>query len=185
MQREVAFEQVHRLLAPRPVCLLTVRFRGRVNATTVAWAGPISLGPPLIALALHPSCYSHDLLARSEECVLNIPGRPWAELALKLGSVSGEDQDKVAVHKLALADAQRVEAPRLDGCLAYLECGVVDRLAPGDHTLFVLQVVGAWAEEEAYDEVWLLPEGVDELTPLVHLGGSEFCLPGRRWKETR
>ncbi len=184
MLREIPLDLVHRLLAPKPVCLLTTRCKGRVNAMTAVWAGPISLEPPLIALAVHPARYTHDLLARSEECVLNIPARPQAELALKLGSISGADEDKVATCKLQLSSPQRVEAPRIDGCLAYLECAVVERLAPGDHTLFVLQVVGAWAEGEAFGETWLLPEGNDDLAPMVYLGGREFAIPGKRWSQS-
>ncbi|NLG27798.1 MAG: flavin reductase family protein [Chloroflexi bacterium] len=184
MLREIGLSSAHRLLAPRPVCLLTTRYHGRTNVMTVAWVCPIGLEPPLLLLAVHPARYSHDLLARSEECVLNIPARPQCELALKLGASSGADEDKIALHKLALVDAQRVEAPRLDGCLAYLECAVIDRLSPGDHTLFVLQIAGAWAEEEAFGETWLLPEGNDDLMPLVHLGGREFCVPGRRWQQS-
>jgi flavin reductase (DIM6/NTAB) family NADH-FMN oxidoreductase RutF len=181
MQREVPLGLAHRLLAPRPVCLLTTRYKGQVNAMTLAWTCPISREPPLLALAIHPARYTHDLLTRSEECVLNIPARPQAELALKLGGLSGADEDKVKACSLALAAGQRVQTPRIEGCLAYLECGLVECSAPGDHTLFIVQVVGAWAEEEAFGEVWLLPEGVEELAPLVHLGGIEFCLPGGRW----
>jgi flavin reductase (DIM6/NTAB) family NADH-FMN oxidoreductase RutF len=184
MQREVPLNQAQRLLAPRPVCLLTARYKGRVNAMTLAWACPVSLEPPLLALVIHPAHYTHDLLARSEECVLNLPGRPLAELAVKLGSVSGANEDKVKSCALRLEAGQRVDAPRIEGCLAYLECAVVERLSPGDHTLFIVQIVGAWAEEEAFGETWLLPEGNEELAPLVHLGGSEFCLPGKRWTAT-
>jgi len=181
MLREIPLTKAHRLLAPRPVCLVTARYKGRVNAMPAAWVGPISLEPPLLALAIHPSHYTHDLLARGEECVLCLPGRPLAELVVKLGSVSGANVDKVVTCGLRLVDAQRVEPPRIEGCLAYLECAMVERLSPGDHTLFIAQIAGAWAEEEAFGETWLLPEGNEELAPLVHLGGSEFCLPGKRW----
>jgi flavin reductase (DIM6/NTAB) family NADH-FMN oxidoreductase RutF len=181
MQRELPLSRAQRLLAPRPVCLLTVRHKGRVNAMPLAWACPVSLEPPLVLLAIHPAHYTHDLLVRSEECVLNIPGRPLAELVVKLGNASGANEDKVKTCALQLDAGQRVAAPRIAGCLAYLECAVVERLAPGDHTLFVVQIAGAWAEEEAFSETWLLPEGNEELVPLVHLGGSAFCLPGKRW----
>ena len=54
----------------------------------------------------------------------------------------------------------------------------METFRPGDHTLFVAEVVGAWAEEEAFDQVWLLPADSEELLPLCHLGGNRFCLPG-------
>jgi flavin reductase (DIM6/NTAB) family NADH-FMN oxidoreductase RutF len=49
-------------------------------------AGAVSLEPPLVAMAIHPSCYSHDLLRRGGEAVLNIPPRPLAETLCVVGT---------------------------------------------------------------------------------------------------
>lgn len=179
MKIEVPLEQAHRLLAPRPVCLLTTRYKGKVNVMTLAWVSPVSLEPPLVLLAIHPSTYTHDLLKRSEEAVLNIPGRPLAEQVLACGTLSGKDVDKVQRTGLTLDTGRRVEAPWIEECLAHLEGVVVETFRPGDHTLFVLEIVGAWAEEEAFQEVWVLPQENEELCPLIHLGGKRFALLGR------
>ncbi len=180
MKREVPLGQAHRLLSPRPVSLLTTRYKGQVNVMTIAWACPVSLMPPLVMMAIHPSRYTHDMLKRSEECVLNIPGRPLLEQVVKCGSVSGAEVDKVQLAGLHLESAKRVEAPWINECLAHVECHVVDLLMPGDHTLFVAEIVGAWAEEEAFDGVWLAPADNEELQPLYHLGGDLFCLIGAK-----
>ena len=179
MKREVPLTQAHRLFAGQPVCLLTTQYKNRANVMTLAWACPISLEPPLVMMAIHPSCYSHDILRRSEECVLNIPGRPLAEQVMKCGNLSGEDTDKIQITGLTLESGHRVEVPWIDECLAHIECAVVDLLMPGDHTIFIAQIVGAWAEEEAFDGVWLLPEDIEELHPLHHLGGMCLSLMGK------
>lgn len=178
MKAEIPLLQAHRLLAPRPVCFLTVRYRGRDNVTPVAWVSPISLEPPMIGVAIHPSRYSHGLLMRSEEFVLNIPGPALLEQVLACGSVSGSDVDKVATYGLRCEDGQRVSALWLSDCLAHLECAVVTVLSPGDHSLFMARVVGAWAEEDAFSTLWR-PDADDELKPLVHLGGTTFGQLGR------
>ncbi len=180
MKREVALDQAHRLLAGRPTCLLTTRYKGQINVMTVAWVSPVSLGPPLVALAIHPARYTHDLLLRSEELVLNVPGRALAEQVWAIGSVSGRDADKLESTGLTLESGRRVEVPWIDQCLAHLECAVVERFTPGDHTLFVAEVLGAWVEEEAFDEYWLAPEENEELSPLIHLGGKRFALLGKQ-----
>ena len=179
MKFEVPLTRVHRLLAPRPVCLLTTQYKGQVNIMTVAWVCPVSLGPPLVMVAIHPSRYTHDMLKQSEECVLNIPGRPLAEQVIRCGTLSGEDVDKVASVGLTLESGRRLQVPWVAECLAHLECAVVDLVAPGDHTLFVVEVLGGWAEEEAFDEVWIVPEDNEELLPLHHLGGEQFRLMGK------
>lgn len=185
MKRRVRLEQAHRLLAPRPACLLTTRYKGQVNVMTLAWVCPVSLEPPLVALAIHPATYTHDMLKRSEECVLNIPGRALVEQTLKCGSVSGADDDKVKLVGLTLDSGQRVEVPWITECLAHLECVVVDLMMPGDHTVFIAEIVDAWVEEEAFDETWRLPAEDEELLPLCHLGAKWFGLLGKMvtWPE--
>jgi flavin reductase (DIM6/NTAB) family NADH-FMN oxidoreductase RutF len=180
MKREIPVAQAHRLLAPRVTCLLTTQYRGQVNVMTLSWVCPISLEPPLVLMAIHPSCYTHDMLKRSQECVLNIPGRPLAEQIVRCGTLSGADVDKILVTGLALQSGRRAQVPWLDACLAHLECGIVEESMPGDHGLFIGQVLGAWAEEEAFDGVWLSPEDNEELQPLLHLGGHQFGILGKR-----
>lgn len=182
VKREVADHFVHRLLAGQPVCLLTVRYRGKENVMALGWASPISLAPPLIALAIHPSRYTHDMLVRGEECVLNIPPRPMAEQLWRCGKISGADVDKFQEIGLVLETPKRVEAPWIEGCLAHIECAVVDLLTPGDHTLFIVQVVGAWAEEEAFEETWKIEGQPEELLPFYHLGGGHFGLMTKTFK---
>lgn len=179
MKKELSLTQAHRLLAPPPVCLLTVHYKGRTNVMSIAWVCPVSLEPPLVAMAIHPSCYTHDMLKRSEEAVLNIPGRALAEHVLTCGTLSGESADKIQLTGLTLASGHHVEAPWIEECLAHLECAVVNQLTPGDHTLFIAEVVGAWVEEEAFDGTWLEPEDNDELHPLHHLGSKRFGLIGK------
>jgi len=173
MKVEIALVQAHRLLAQRPVCLLSARYRGRENVMPVAWVTPISMEPPMLGVAVHPSRFSHDLLMRSEEFVLNIPGRPMLEQVMACGSVSGSDVDKIATYHLRCAEGQRVSAPWIDDCLAHLECVVITVLSPGDHSLFMGQVVGAWAEEEAFGGLWRT-DVAEELQPLIHLRGGTF-----------
>jgi flavin reductase (DIM6/NTAB) family NADH-FMN oxidoreductase RutF len=145
---------------------------------TLGWVTFVSVAPPLLLLGIHPSRYTHDLLRRSEQAVLNIPGRALAETVLRCGQVSGRDVDKVRQLGLVVGDAQRVDAPWLDACLAHLELAVVDILQPGDHALFIAQVVDAWAERDAFQDTWSAPD--EELSPLYHLGGNALCLLGQR-----
>jgi flavin reductase (DIM6/NTAB) family NADH-FMN oxidoreductase RutF len=179
MKRELPLKLAHRLLAVRPTCLLTARYKGQVNVMTMTWVCPVSLEPPLVIMAIHPASYTHDMLKRSQECVLSIPGRALAEQSWKCGNVSGEDEDKIKLTKLNLESGQRVGVPSIAECLAYLECAVIDVLKPGDHTLFIAEILGAWAEEEAFDTIWRAPAENEELHPLLHLGGKSFCLLGK------
>ena len=140
MKVEIPLSQAHRLLAPRPACLLTTRYRGQVNVMTIAWVCPVSLEPPMVMMAIHPSTYTHGMLQRSEEAVLNIPGRALAEQVAACGEASGADVDKIATTGLTLESGHRVEVPGIAECLAHIECAVVTAVTPGDHTVFVAEM---------------------------------------------
>jgi len=184
MKREVPPQQAHRLLAARPVCLVTTMSQGQVNVMTLAWHCPVSLDPPLLAMAVHPSTLTHELLRQREECVLNIPGRPLLEAVLTCGSITGRDEDKVSRLGLELEAGQALDAPWVVACLAHLECVLVDRIQPGDHTIYIMQIVSAWAEEEAFGQTWIAPPAADELAPLLHLGGAAFATLGSLSSQT-
>jgi len=170
---EVPLAGCLRLIEPGPVVLLTAQYHGRPGVMTAAWLSPASYAPPRLVVAVNPLSNTHFLISKSQEFIVNIPGRPLAERVAYCGSVSGRDVDKFAKAPLTPADGRRVTAPWVEECLAHLECGVVDALEVGDHTLFLGQVVGAWAEEEAFDTFWKLE--AEELSPLVHLGGENYA----------
>jgi len=146
----------------------------------LGWVAPLSSEPPLLGLAVHPACYTHDMLKKSQECVLNIPGRPLAEQVLHCGTVSGQQEDKIKTAHFNLDNGRRVETPWISECLAHIECAVTDIITPGDHSLFIVEVVGAWAEKSAFDDgIWLCPED-EEMRPLIHLGGTVFALLSKK-----
>ena len=167
-----------RLLAGGPVVLVTTRWHGGANVMPVAWSMPLSHEPPLVGIAVHPSRHTYDMLRFSEEFALNIPSRRLMNHVQYLGMVSGRDVQKIEVAKLPTFKAQRVDAPLLEGCLAYIECSVLEVLPLGDHHLFVGKVLAAQAEREAFEETWLLED--DDYKPLHYLGGELYAILSER-----
>jgi len=179
MKRDVPMSKTHRLINDGPVVLVTAAYKGRMNLMTAAWTTPISSRPKLVGVAIHPGRFTHDLIKRSGEFALNIPGRPLAEKVRLCGSVSGENvEDKFELAGLTPVEAKHVRAPLIEECLGHLECAVVDAIELGDHTLFVGEVVAAQAEEEAFDDYWLLED--EDTKPLHHLGGNFYGVLGKR-----
>jgi flavin reductase (DIM6/NTAB) family NADH-FMN oxidoreductase RutF len=50
---------------------------------------------------------------------------------------------------------------------------VIETVTPGEHVLFVAEVVYAWAESEAFDDAWKLQ--ARETRPLYHLGANYYA----------
>lgn len=174
MRRTIAEQDARRLLGGGPVALVTTAWRGNYNVMPAAFVTPLSFDPPLIGVAVHPARHTHDMIKHSEEFALNLPSRELLHHTQYLGSVSGRDAGKLELTKLPTFRARRVDAPLLEGCVGYIECGVEDAFTTGDHTLFVGKVVAAQVEKEAFDETWLLTD--PDLKPLHYLGLNRYAL---------
>ena len=176
MRKTLDEMEARRLLTGGPVVLVTTSWHAKANVMPVAYAVPLSFKPPLVGIAVHPSRHTHDMIRFSEEFAINVPGRSLIHHVQYLGSVSGQELDKFELTKLPTFKARKVGAPLIEGCIGYIECGVEDAVRIGDHTLFVGRVVAASADDEAFDETWLLAD--DDYKPLHYLGLSRYAILG-------
>jgi flavin reductase (DIM6/NTAB) family NADH-FMN oxidoreductase RutF len=131
---------------------------------------------------LDGSTFSRPLLEGSGSFVLNLPSRIQAELTLAVGSCSGNDVDKFATFGIGEARAQVVQAPIIPGCLAYLECRVIEEPhIQKRYDLFIAEVVAAYADERAFSNGrWHFPN--EELRTIHYSGGGTFYPTGTPFK---
>jgi flavin reductase (DIM6/NTAB) family NADH-FMN oxidoreductase RutF len=166
-----------RLLNPGPVTIVTTSWRAMANAAPVAWTAPLSMIPPLVGVIIHPHRHTADMIRFSEEFALNIPGPSLLKQTHFLGSQSGLAVNKLEASGLDTFAAQRIDAPLIEGCLAWIECGLQDVIPIGDHTLFVGRVVRVQALDEAYAQAWKLEDR--RYSPLTYLGGTRYAVIGQ------
>jgi len=172
MRRTLSEHDARRFMVAGPVALVTTQWRGVPDVMPVAWSMPVSVEPPLIGVMVHPSRHSHDMIRWSEEFALNFPAPELLNHVAYFGSVSGRTVEKLDATKLPTITARKIEAPLLEGCVAWVECGVEDAIRLGDHTLFVGRVLAVSADDEAFSETWLLE---NEARPLHYLGGLSYA----------
>src|SRR3990172_8194910 len=178
MRKTLDVTQARRLITGGPVALVTTAWHGKKNVMPAAYVVPLSFEPPLVGLAVHPARHTHDMIRFSEHFPLNIPGRELIHHVQYLGSLSGAEFDKFELTRLPTFKARKVEAPLIEGCVGYIECGLDDALRVGDHTLFIGRVVAAQVESEAFEETWLLND--DDLKPLHYLGLNYYGILASR-----
>ena len=133
--------------------------------------------PPLVGAVIHPHRHTADMIRFSEEFAINIPGPSLLKQTAFLGSHTGLNANKLEAAGLQLFSGQRIEAPLIEGCLAWIECGLHDVIAIGDHTLFVGRVVRVQALDEAYAQNWLLESR--QYSPLTYIGGTKYAVVGQ------
>ncbi len=120
------------------IFVLTTRLEKTVNGMIASWASQVSYDPPLILVAVHPNRYSHDLLKQSGHFALHILAREQKEMLIRF---KGPDPD-AKFASLSWSDGV-TGCPILSDCIGCMECRITQSLAPGNHTLFIGEVVNA------------------------------------------
>jgi flavin reductase (DIM6/NTAB) family NADH-FMN oxidoreductase RutF len=110
----------------------------RRDAFTAAWVMQVSFDPLLLALSINPDNASYELLHRGGGFSVNVLRQGQLELARKLGTQSGRDQDKLAGIRWLPG---RTGAPLLEDSLAYFDCELTGGMRAGDHELVLGRVV--------------------------------------------
>jgi flavin reductase (DIM6/NTAB) family NADH-FMN oxidoreductase RutF len=145
---------------------------GKPNITTLAWAMPTSINPPLLAISLAPTRHSHSLIEESGEFIVNIPTLEILQAVYACGSLTGRSFDKFKKANLTPMPAKKVKAPAIRECIGHLECKVESKFATGDHNVFVGKILEAYADMGVFTESYDLKK----VRMLYHAGGNNFAL---------
>ena len=120
------------------IYVLTTRFEETINGMIASWVSQVSYEPPLIMVAIHPGRYTHQLLAQSGYFALHILAREQKAFLSRFKGPVPADKFESIPWKEGVTGS-----PILADCIGCLECRVRQRLAPGNHTLFIGEVVNA------------------------------------------
>jgi flavin reductase (DIM6/NTAB) family NADH-FMN oxidoreductase RutF len=171
---QVNVASAYRLLHPMHTVLVScVGKANKPNVTTVAWAMPTSINPPLLAISLAPTRHSHTLIEESGEFTVNIPTLEILQAVYACGSLTGRSFDKFKKTNLTQMPGKKVKAPAIRECIAHLECEVDGQLTTGDHTIFVGKILEAYADMGTFTEA-----GYDlkKARMIYHTSGNNFAL---------
>lgn len=138
-------------LFPVPVVLLTCG-KEQPNVMTLNRISSCNAEPPMLAISIRPTRYSHDLIQQYGEFVVNIPSFQLEPLTDYVGVTTGRKENKWEAHGLTQLPAQIVSPPLIAECPINLECRVVETLSLPSHTVFIGQVVALHALEELLNE---------------------------------
>jgi flavin reductase (DIM6/NTAB) family NADH-FMN oxidoreductase RutF len=174
---KVSISSSYKLLHPMHTVLVScVGKRGRPNIITLAWAMPTSINPQLVAVSIRPERHSFALIEETKEFVVNIPTMDILKATLFCGRRSGRDYDKFKETSLTPLPARKVKPPIIKECVAHLECKLHSQFTTGDHTIFVGEIVEAYADKEAFTDKYNLKNA----RMIFHLGENEFATLGTR-----
>jgi flavin reductase (DIM6/NTAB) family NADH-FMN oxidoreductase RutF len=135
---------------PSPVWVIgTYDKQNKPNLMTVAWGGICNSRPPSVNVSLREATYSHGNIMDRQAYTVSIPGEQHLKEADYIGIVSGRDTDKFKDTGLTPVKSNMVDAPYVEEFPLVIECKVVHIEKLGLHTMFVGEIVGIKADEDA------------------------------------
>jgi flavin reductase (DIM6/NTAB) family NADH-FMN oxidoreductase RutF len=112
----------------------------RRNGMTLNWATQISFDPKLIGIAVERSAFTHDLIEAGGCFSLCLVDREDRAIVRKFTKPVEVDLEAKTLNGFPYVE-KVTGAPVLAQAVAYLDCAVRDRVAAGNHTFFVGEVV--------------------------------------------
>ena len=136
------------LLAPVPPALISCGDIKRPNVMTAAWTGIISSDPAMTYVSIRPSRYSHEIISKTKEFVINLPNLALAKATDFCGVKSGRNVDKFKACGLTPLKCAKINAPQIDEAPVSIECKVIDIKNFGTHDMFIAEIVAVDVDEK-------------------------------------
>jgi flavin reductase (DIM6/NTAB) family NADH-FMN oxidoreductase RutF len=179
--RSVELKHAYRLINHGPTTLIGSQHGERKNVMAAAWVMAVDFTPPKLCAVIAGDTFTRKLIEASGVFTVNLPTVAQADLTLAVGSISGDEVDKLAKYGIATTPAETIAAPCIDGCVAWLECKVIpEPHLQKNYDLFMAEVVAARADERLFGEGEWRFDGHDQLRTLHHVARGSFFATGAR-----
>ncbi|OGP73496.1 MAG: hypothetical protein A2V86_04450 [Deltaproteobacteria bacterium RBG_16_49_23] len=122
---------------PCPVVFVSTAYQGKMDIMT-ATAFVISETEPLLAVSLAKGHLTSELIEGSGRFTLVLASGTQKELALRMGSMSGEEKVKEITFETVSGEPGKPPVPK--GSSAWFECQVTTRYDISDYHLFIGKV---------------------------------------------
>lgn len=145
------------------------------NIVTVAWTGIVNTNPAMCYISLRKSRYSHGIITKNGDFVINLTTRKLAFATDWCGVKSGRDVDKFKEMKLHPALADKVKAPLIAESPINLECVVTEIKELGSHDMFLAEIVAVHGDRKYLNK----ETGAFDLSkaePIAYAHGKYFVL---------
>lgn len=120
------------------IYVLTTALESRINGMIASWVSQVSYEPPLIAVAVHQNRFTHQLVKDSGCFALHVLNNNQKSMVSKFMGSDPETKFSGTNWKPGLTGC-----PILPECAACFECEINSSIEPGNHTIFIGQVVNA------------------------------------------
>ena len=165
------------MLNPVPAVMVSCGDGKVSNIITIAWTGIINSDPPITYVSVRKSRFSHNIIEKTGEFVINLTTKKLAAAADYCGVRSGRDVDKFKEQKLTAAESRVVRCPSIEESPVNIECKVIEKKDYPTHDMFIAEIVSVSVDNDLMDENGRLC--LDESGLIAYNHGHYFALERR------
>lgn len=165
------------MLNPVPAVMVSCGDGEISNIITIAWTGIINSDPPITYVSVRKSRFSHDLIEKTGEFVINLTTEKLAFAADFCGVRSGRDTDKFKEQKLTASESRVVGCPSIEESPVNIECKVIEKKEYPTHDMFIAEIVSVSVDSDLMDDNGRLC--LDEAGLVAYNHGHYFALQRR------
>lgn len=141
------------MIYPLPAVLVSCGAEpSEYNLITIGWVGTLCTNPALCYISVRPERYSHGILTKNMEFVINLTTKEMAYATDWCGVNSGRDHHKFGEMQLTPGKSSVVNAPYIEESPLCIECRVKEVMALGSHDMFIAEVVNVLADDKYMDK---------------------------------
>lgn len=117
--------------------MVTSKQGSAINGMVASWVSQVSFSPPLVMVAIKQGRYSHGMIRDGKVFAINILGKKQKKMVAVVKSKGKTEQTFATIPH----EVKKTGAPVMKDALAYLDCKLISKVTPGDHTLFIGEVL--------------------------------------------
>lgn len=137
---------------PLPAVMVSCGDMKNSNIITVAWTGIINTNPAMCYISVRPERFSHELIKKNGEFVINLTTKELARTTDWCGVKSGRDFDKFKEMGITKEKATIVKSPMIAESPISIECKV-DKIVPlGSHDMITAKIVAINVSDKFVNE---------------------------------
>jgi flavin reductase (DIM6/NTAB) family NADH-FMN oxidoreductase RutF len=128
------------------VFVISVEKDGRPSGMTAGWIMKCSSKPPMLAVVLSKSGYTHKLIKESKEFVIAVPNKELEKELLYFGETHGDQVDKFKNTGIEKEKPKFIKSPLIKNATINFECKLEKEVDSGDHTIFIGKVLASYID---------------------------------------
>lgn len=132
------------IVKPQRIAIAISECDNKYNMITLEWFMRTSIDPPMFAISIGHTRFSHECLQKNRHFNLFFPSDEQKDIVKMAGTLSGRDIDKFAESGVKWFHGRYRKLPIINDAKAVFECEITSQINSGDHTIFIGKVKYSW-----------------------------------------